>query len=79
MVPFGHTPARGVDCTAIPGVMDVACSAGACIAKKCLPGYKHSAEHLTCVPTGSPLQVVGDVLAAEYGLEHLPLKRDPDA
>ena len=78
MVPLGHTPASGIDCTAIPGVMDVACSAGSCIVKKCLPGYKLSADYSTCVTSGNRFQVEGDALASDYGLEHVPLKRDAE-
>ncbi|TBU34451.1 hypothetical protein BD311DRAFT_649633 [Dichomitus squalens] len=45
---------RGVDCTAIPGVADVACQAGACAVKRCAPGYEVSADGTFCL-TSNPL------------------------
>lgn len=49
MVPLGKTPARGVDCTAIPGVMDVTCTAGACVVRRCQPGYVVSLDGQYCL------------------------------
>ncbi|KAJ3540954.1 hypothetical protein NM688_g6153 [Phlebia brevispora] len=74
MVPFGRTPAHGVDCTAILGVMDVSCAAGSCLVERCLPGYTVSQDRSFCVRSNDV-----ELLASEYGLEHIPLKREPSA
>lgn len=73
MVPFGYMPARGVDCTAIPGVMDVACAAGTCVVHRCLPGYIVSQDRSFCVRKNAQDE---ELLASQYGLEHIPLKRE---
>lgn len=72
---FGRNPAHGVDCTAIPGVMDVACAAGTCIVHRCLPGYVVSLDGSFCIRQNAMTQLDGDINAAVYGLEHVPLKR----
>ena len=68
MVPFGSTPAHGVDCTAIPGVMDVACASGQCIVHRCQPGYVVSMDRSFCLQS----DVVSKVQeAARFGLENV--------
>lgn len=42
-----YTPS-GVDCTSIPGVADVQCSAGSCAVERCLSGYIVSADGSEC-------------------------------
>ena len=73
MVGFGRNPALGVDCTAIPAVMDVSCVAGSCAVKRCQPGFVVSANGAYCVRTAFTAQ--GDIPAAAYGLEHVPLQK----
>ncbi|KAH9012733.1 hypothetical protein EDB84DRAFT_1642472 [Lactarius hengduanensis] len=69
----------GQDCTAIPGVADVACHSGECIVRRCLPGYvvshdgnscrsKHAHSHVA-----TPEEDDEYVQAMRYGLEHRPL------
>ncbi|KAJ8461983.1 hypothetical protein ONZ45_g18099 [Pleurotus djamor] len=41
--------ATGVDCTALPGVADVACVKGVCVVRRCMPGYEGSSDGTTCV------------------------------
>ncbi|KAI0785313.1 hypothetical protein BC629DRAFT_1288808 [Irpex lacteus] len=72
-VEFGRTPALGVDCTAIPAVMDVSCVAGRCAVQRCQPGFVASANKAYCVRAGFTAQ--GDIPAAAYGLEHIPLQK----
>lgn len=61
MVPFGNNYATGVDCTALPGVLDVSCSAGSCLVSQCLPGYNLlPSDRSRCAP--SSRQIVEDVL-----------------
>ena len=76
MVGFGRNPALGVDCTAIPAVMDVSCVAGSCAVKRCQPGFVVSANGAYCVRTAFMAQV--DIPAAAYGLEHVPLQKKSD-
>ncbi|KAF7793466.1 hypothetical protein EIP86_004578 [Pleurotus ostreatoroseus] len=68
-VPFGSTPANGVDCTAIVGVMDVSCISGSCRVQRCTPGYVPSRDRTHCVRKGG-LEAASNVLAWEYGLQH---------
>ncbi|KAF7793465.1 hypothetical protein EIP86_004577 [Pleurotus ostreatoroseus] len=75
-IAFGRNPARGVDCTAIPGVMDVACAVGSCVVRRCLPGWTVSVDGSYCVRKNAGNPYDGDVMAAMYGLEHVPLKRN---
>ncbi|KAI0094484.1 hypothetical protein BDY19DRAFT_912957 [Irpex rosettiformis] len=72
-VGYGRNPAIGVDCTAIPAVMDVSCIAGTCAVQRCQPGFVVSANGAYCVRAGLTTQ--DDVPAALYGLEHVPLKK----
>ncbi|KAH9036469.1 hypothetical protein EDB85DRAFT_758455 [Lactarius pseudohatsudake] len=71
----------GQDCTAIPGVADVACHSGECMVRRCLPGYvvshdgtscrsKHSHSHSN---VASPEEDGEYAEAMRYGLEHRPL------
>ncbi|KIP11691.1 hypothetical protein PHLGIDRAFT_99111 [Phlebiopsis gigantea 11061_1 CR5-6] len=80
MVPFGRTPAHGVDCTAIPGVMDVSCVTGSCVVRRCQPGYVVSLDGSFCLHTATAamIQNTDDIPAALYGLEHVPLKKKED-
>ncbi|TDL20478.1 hypothetical protein BD410DRAFT_687907, partial [Rickenella mellea] len=43
-----HSP-RGVDCTAIPGVADVACDSGECDVRSCKSGWAISPSGTSCV------------------------------
>lgn len=73
-VPLGRSLALGTDCTAIPGVMDVACLAGSCAVQRCQSGLVVAPNGSSCMPA-NPTLVEGDVPAAAYGLEHVPLKK----
>ena len=76
MVPLGKTPARGVDCTAIPGVEDVTCTAGACVVRRCQPGYTVSLDGSYCLQTEALTRIqAGDLRASLFGLEHVPLQK----
>ena len=53
MVPLGSSlvPVIGVDCTVLPGVLDVACVSGSCVVERCQPGYvPSSTSHSRCMP-----------------------------
>lgn len=50
-IPLLSTEPTGVDCTAIPGVLDVSCLASRCVVKRCKSGFQISADETTCVPT----------------------------
>lgn len=43
---------RGVDCSSLEGVSDIACISGKCVATKCLPGYQISQANNECVSAG---------------------------
>ncbi|KAI0815378.1 hypothetical protein BC629DRAFT_865281 [Irpex lacteus] len=77
MIPFGHNLATGIDCTAIPGVVDVSCAAGSCVVRSCQAGYRLSESKDRCVPENLTKLgfLEGLVQAAAYGLEHMPLKK----
>ncbi|GJE89458.1 hypothetical protein PsYK624_055590 [Phanerochaete sordida] len=76
MVPFGRTPAHGIDCTAIPGVMDVNCISGSCVVRRCQPGYVLSLDNTFCLEADRIAKLkAGDIPAALYGLEHVPLQK----
>ncbi|TFK94951.1 hypothetical protein K466DRAFT_534758 [Polyporus arcularius HHB13444] len=47
---------HGLDCTAIPGVTDVSCVAGACVVRRCAPGFVTSDDGTFCVASQSMLQ-----------------------
>ena len=72
-VPLTLTQARGVDCTNIPHVADVACTGGSCVVRDCDRGYTPSFDKTYCVPVKP--QSSEEIMAAAYGLEHQPLKR----
>lgn len=79
MVPFGRNIASGVDCTAIPGVMDVTCNSGSCVVHRCQPGYIVSLDNSYCLDGEKLARIqAGDVPAAVYGLEHVPLHKKSD-
>lgn len=77
MIPFGHNLATGIDCTAIPGVVDVSCAAGSCVVGSCQAGYRLSESKDRCVPENltKPGFLEGLVQAAGHGLKHMPLKK----
>lgn len=62
----------GTDCSAIPGVADVACLYGECVVYRCLPGYENAHDGHSCVRKFSQFEEE-DVPANVYGLEHVPL------
>lgn len=68
---------RGMDCTAIIGVADVSCSAGACLVKSCVPGYQVSPDGTFCMLAQGIGKIHGhidaELSAAAYGLEHIPM------
>ncbi|RDB21986.1 Protein priA [Hypsizygus marmoreus] len=61
---------EGEDCTAIPGVSDVSCIRGGCVVHRCRPGYDINSTGSSCVYVEEKDPVI---LAAQYGLEHIPL------
>ncbi|KAH9015103.1 hypothetical protein EDB84DRAFT_1277418 [Lactarius hengduanensis] len=69
----------GQDCTAIPGVADVACHSGECMVRRCLPGYVVSHDGTSCRSKHSHSNVASPeedgeyAEAMRYGLEHRPL------
>lgn len=69
----GHSEAEGVDCTALAGVSDVSCVRGKCVIHKCSAGYDLDPKKDECVYDEDSDPVI---LAAQYGLEHLPLSHD---
>ena len=53
MVPLGSSlvPVIGVDCTVLPGVLDVACVSGLCVVERCQPGYMlDPTDRSRCIP-----------------------------
>jgi len=87
VVPLTAYSPQGKDCTAIPGVADVACHYGECAVRRCLPGLVPSADGSRCVlkhPKSMqdyPAETYEEVYDPEYeqarvyGLEHVPLDR----
>ncbi|KAI9439298.1 hypothetical protein H4582DRAFT_129825 [Lactarius indigo] len=71
----------GQDCTALPGVADVACHSGECVVRRCLPGYVLSHDGTSCRSKhghGHSHVAMAEedeeyVQAMHYGLEHRPL------
>ncbi|RPD52909.1 hypothetical protein L226DRAFT_576659 [Lentinus tigrinus ALCF2SS1-7] len=49
--PLDSLSPTGVDCSQLPGVVDVKCKAGACVVNRCSPGYMRAADNSTCVST----------------------------
>ena len=79
-----HSPI-GQDCTAIPGVADVACMSGKCSVRRCMSGYAPSHDGTRCTSThehdSQPYVTMPEednefVQAMRYGLEHHPLRRN---
>ena len=70
----------GQDCTAIPGVADVACHSGECRVLRCMLGYDQSHDGTECVskheksqPHVSTPDEGSEIMEAiRYGLKHLP-------
>jgi hypothetical protein len=62
---------EGVDCTALPGVSDVSCIRGGCVVHRCTAGYDLQSDKTSCLYNEDRDPVI---LAAQYGLEHVPLK-----
>jgi len=60
----------GEDCTSLPGVSDVSCIRGECMVHRCMPGYDIHMSGSACVYSEEKDPVL---LAAQYGLEHVPL------
>ncbi|RDX45574.1 hypothetical protein OH76DRAFT_1407968 [Lentinus brumalis] len=46
--PLDAFSTRGVDCTAIPGVIDVSCVSGACVVNRCGVGYTRTSDGSSC-------------------------------
>ncbi|KAF8063370.1 hypothetical protein FPV67DRAFT_1672398 [Lyophyllum atratum] len=66
----GQVGPEGVDCTAIAGVSDVSCVKGGCLVHRCMPGYEVNVTGDSCIYLEDKDPVI---LAAQYGLEHVPL------
>ena len=75
----------GKDCTALPGVSDVACVDGECVVHRCLRGYVPAHDGSGCILEHSKISQP-DIAGAEedlefvpariFGLEHVPLERN---
>ena len=53
----------GVDCSALPGVVDVSCLGGACVVERCKPGFSVSLDGSYCTPaTGEAMEYALHVL-----------------
>jgi hypothetical protein len=85
MFPLTAYSPIGEDCSAIPGVADVACFSGECAVRRCLPGYAPALDGNSCTRKASHHRVSQpqfadadeeDVPARYYGLEHVPLGRN---
>lgn len=64
-IPLNRFTPPGVDCSAIPGVADVGCSSGACVIRRCLPGYTLSPDASFCIRDR-----VGGVMHYSSGLQY---------
>lgn len=73
-VPLISGSPSGIDCTAIPGVVDVSCHSGSCVVHRCQPGYTVSMDQTFCIKKSQKHFQGGDVAAGVYGLEHVPMK-----
>jgi len=73
LIPLHDNSPRGMDCTAIPGVADVACASGSCVVHRCLAGHVLTSDKKGCfrksLLNASPEQIQ----AAAFGLEHVSL------
>ncbi|TFK96491.1 hypothetical protein BDV98DRAFT_608239 [Pterulicium gracile] len=71
VVPLAYTAkSSGVDCSAISGVSDVSCVNSRCVVHRCRPGHRLAHDRSTCEYDEDRDPVL---LAAQYGLEHIPL------
>jgi len=66
----GPTNALGFDCSALVGVADVSCISGGCIVHRCMPGFSVTDDRSSCIKAGDNHP---QILAAQYGLEHVPM------
>ncbi|KAI0800816.1 hypothetical protein C8Q74DRAFT_1192197, partial [Fomes fomentarius] len=57
-IPLDAFSPHGVDCTAIPGVVDVSCRAGSCAVYRCAPGFTVSDDGYFCVASGAMLEQI---------------------
>jgi hypothetical protein len=57
-LPKSEQGSEGVDCTALPYVRDVQCSAGSCIVERCDDGFVPSLNRRECVQEGFVAQPV---------------------
>ncbi|KAJ3487120.1 hypothetical protein NLI96_g3750 [Meripilus lineatus] len=73
-IPLAPGSPRGIDCTAIPGVVDVSCRTGNCVVHRCQPGFTVSMDQTFCIKKAQKHFQDNDVSAKAYGLEHVPLK-----
>jgi hypothetical protein len=62
----------GVDCTSIEGVADVDCHKGQCVVHRCMPGYAVDDYGSQCVSNDRSVLDASEILAAEFGFEHVP-------
>lgn len=69
-IPLTIPSPEGQDCTNILGVSDVSCVNGRCAVHRCMPGYVIDVTGSTCIYSEEKDPII---LAAEYGLEHVPL------
>ncbi|KAI0290225.1 hypothetical protein BC826DRAFT_1106580 [Russula brevipes] len=80
MVPLNAYSRLGTDCTALPGVADVACLSGECVVHRCLPGYIPALGGTRCIRKYKKMPYIEDDIASTpagvYGLEHVPLGRN---
>ncbi|KAI0753252.1 hypothetical protein C8Q80DRAFT_1151189 [Daedaleopsis nitida] len=57
LVPLDKFSPVGVDCSAIAGAVDVACTSGSCVVSRCSDGFTLGSGNTTCVSTGLLNQV----------------------
>jgi hypothetical protein len=75
-IPHPFIPAseqrRGTDCTALPGVEAVSCSAGACVVERCAAGWRIAEDGHTCVELKERIarDVESDATAAAVVEDH---------
>ncbi|KXN91310.1 Protein priA [Leucoagaricus sp. SymC.cos] len=69
----GRHGQEGQDCTALPGVSDVSCMGGRCVVHKCTASYEIAPGKEECLYNEDKDP---EILAAQYGLEHIPLGSD---
>lgn len=85
MIPLTAYSPIGKDCSALPGVADVSCLSGACVVRRCRPGYVLALDGTSCIRKNS-LSVshlsyededAEDMPATVLGLEHTFLSGTP--